>query len=185
MGRKRRGRRGARGDFNDGAEAGDPVPARRPEKLNGVAFEDFASADAVFRAALASGIPSSAAVVKEVDREPPAAVAPATGRGSRRSSAAIAIDLHGLTAAEAAATIERIIRTHLVDLPRGSLLTFKVITGKGRHSGPGGPVLPRSVHAFLLARFGHLVQRIDEAPADVALSGLPVRGHFHVTIGRR
>lgn len=86
------------------------------------------------------------------------------------------IDLHGLTLSAALTRLD----TRMVQLeaagPRE--LIVKVITGKGLHSGPDGSVLPREVHGHFAARYRRHIVSIEESPHAVALSGLPIRGHF-------
>jgi DNA-nicking Smr family endonuclease len=86
------------------------------------------------------------------------------------------IDLHGLSLSEALAELDfqmsRILRT------ASGNLQVKVITGKGLHSGPEGPVLPREVHGHFASRYARYILSLEESPHAVALSGIPIRGHF-------
>ena len=93
----------------------------------------------------------------------------------------IEIDLHGFTVVEAKSYLESTVRQHLKREP----ITFKVITGKGLHSGPSGGVLAGAMHMFVLERFGHLVSKIDESPEGVKVRGVPIRGHFCVTMRKK
>lgn len=90
----------------------------------------------------------------------------------------VSIDLHGLTEEQA----ENKIREQVAGVLRGQRTKLRIITGRGRHSGPGGPVLAVSIHQYVLARFGAIILDIEASPADTTMDGLTFRGHFHVTI---
>jgi hypothetical protein len=62
----------------------------------------------------------------------------------------------------------------------------KIITGKGHHSQRGDSVLAKEIHSFVLQTFRHIILEIEDSPDQVRLAGIPLRGHFHVTIlGKR
>ena len=72
------------------------------------------------------------------------------------------LDLHGMTAAEAG----QILREFLTDALLNGLQCVRIIHGKGRRSGPGGPVLKNVVN--------RLLQRLDAVMAFA--SARPVDG---------
>jgi DNA-nicking Smr family endonuclease len=92
------------------------------------------------------------------------------------------VDLHGFTVAQAKEEIKRVIAD--VALSQG-VFTFRVITGKGKHSGPEGGVLSGAIHQFVLDYYREQVVRIDEAPSKITLGGLPFRGYFDVSLKLR
>lgn len=98
------------------------------------------------------------------------------GRGT---TAPVVIDLHGYTLREAKEIVIARIQAQCASV-RGGVIHFRIITGKGRHSGQDGSVLAREVHAIVRNQFRSSIQRIEDAPADVAVGGLPIRGHFDV-----
>ena len=102
-----------------------------------------------------------------------------TQKSKQSSERQIDLDLHGLSLSEAKSKVETTIESH-----RSSCVTLKVkvVTGKGRHSGSSGSVLPRGVHDFVCQRFGKEIVSLEECPDDVMVNGLPIRGHFNVVI---
>lgn len=90
----------------------------------------------------------------------------------------IEIDLHGMTVDEAQRAVDAVIAR----LPRGQEARLRIITGKGLHSGPEGGVLGRDIHYHVATRYRSAIVRLDESPADVRLGGVPIRGHFDVTL---
>jgi len=106
-----------------------------------------------------------------------------TGGRKPRTAAGDAqtVDLHGLTLDAATERIESIIQDFL-RRPAGSRLDLKVITGKGLHSGPAGSVLAREIHAYVRQRYALHIARIEASPADVTLGGVPLKGHFMVSL---
>ena len=90
------------------------------------------------------------------------------------------VDLHGYSLSEANDIVGRKISAILVS--KGGIVTLRVITGKGHHSGVGGSVLAKDVHAYVQARFHKSIERMDSAPADVIVGNLPIRGHFDVVL---
>lgn len=90
------------------------------------------------------------------------------------------IDLHGLTAEEAKARVHQTF-SRLMSQQKVEVLV-RVITGKGRHSGPEGGVLVREIHAFVKQEYGNLITKLDPSPTEATISGLPVRGHFDVIL---
>jgi DNA-nicking Smr family endonuclease len=104
-------------------------------------------------------------------------------KGSRRhrgQSRPRSIDLHGLTIAEAEQLVEERFAAWL-SRP-GQELCVRVITGKGRHSGPEGGVLAGHMHQYVAKRFGHWIRQMDESPDDLRLNGIPIRGYFEVRL---
>jgi DNA-nicking Smr family endonuclease len=96
----------------------------------------------------------------------------------------ISIDLHGMTLSEAQDHVYRVMSRHLGESPR-SELRFRIITGKGVHSGHGGGILAKEMHAYVSQRFSSMIIKIDSSPHEVAVSGLPIRGHFDVVLKSR
>lgn len=91
------------------------------------------------------------------------------------------IDLHGLTVDEACTQLRVYFNARRVSL-RGKRRRFRIITGKGRRSGPRGGVLVREVYSFVRREYAALIRSIDAPPAEAELGGLPLRGHFDVTL---
>ena len=100
-------------------------------------------------------------------------------RGEKHS-----IDLHRMTGAEARGALAGLFDALIANGAAGSRFEVRVVTGKGLHSGAGGGVLAREAHQFVLARYRREIISISDSPADVAISGVPLRGHFDVTIER-
>lgn len=105
-----------------------------------------------------------------------------SGRAAQAASPPKSIDLHGLTLAEA----ENFLRCRLDAVLRELTgeITLTIITGKGKHSGPGGSVLASGIHRFIRIEYEEAIVYLQESPADVLLGGLPLRGHFRVTLKR-
>lgn len=92
------------------------------------------------------------------------------------------VDLHGFRLDEARDYLQGRFELWLQD---AGLLKVRVITGKGLHSQSGEGVLAREIHRFVLERYGHRIQSIEASPDEVKISGLPIRGHFVVTLRGR
>jgi DNA-nicking Smr family endonuclease len=148
----------------------------RPPKID---FEIEEDADQIFRDYVENmgDIPEHERSIPE-----PKPIPSSKSKGAKRSSAADAksIDLHGMTLKEAVQSVDRFLASIIFDL-RGET-TVKIITGKGRHSGPDGAVLPGGVHKHVNNTWRRHIVRIDESPEDVAIAGLPIRGHFEVRL---
>lgn len=97
----------------------------------------------------------------------------------RTSSAIIEIDLHGSTVDEAERIVAAAIGRHE---SQHEVKTFKIITGKGRHSASGRGVLIRDIYLFVVHRYGPRIVRIEESPDAVRIGGQALRGHFHVSL---
>lgn len=106
------------------------------------------------------------------------------GSSNQGKAPAKQIDLHGKTLEEAQDAVltffNRMIDDHLVHE-----LTIRVITGKGLRSGPAGGVLGGEIHGFIRQKFAAYIKKIDSSPSDVKLGGVPLRGHFDVTLKKR
>jgi DNA-nicking Smr family endonuclease len=154
----------------------------RPPKQAWVAFEDFSDADRVFQESLGAMAtpPPEALRAKERDE---AAKAKAAAPRASRSEEARTVDLHRMTLTEAQAFLDNAIAAALST--HGGPVTFMIITGKGLHSGPGGSVLPQEIHRYVRRTYGAYILRIEDSPADVRVGGLPLRGHFSVTLARK
>ena len=152
------------------------------QQLRSIHFEDFDKADRTFLEHLAddtfSPPPEKATDTKESHE-------PRQGRQTphhRKAKTNIKIiDLHGLTEGEAKTFLDREIYANLSKSAMSSH-SFKIITGKGKHSGPGGGVLVSEIHKYILLRYGPNIVRIDSSPAETMINGLPWRGYFSVTI---
>ncbi len=96
----------------------------------------------------------------------------------RTASQTVEIDLHGMTLDEAEKWVIHIIGSARFTTEQ----TFKIITGKGRHSRSGRGVLIREIYLFVVHRYGPWIERIEESPDGVRLGGEAIRGHFHVTL---
>jgi DNA-nicking Smr family endonuclease len=90
----------------------------------------------------------------------------------------IEIDLHGKQLREACEHLSNFIEQQRKNGVK--TLSLKVITGKGRHSQNGLSSLPAGVHDFVLKKYRDYIKEIQESPAAVKISGLPIRGHFDV-----
>jgi DNA-nicking Smr family endonuclease len=90
------------------------------------------------------------------------------------------IDLHGLTVDEAVRKIDQLIDS--ITAEKQGLVLIKVITGKGRHSGSAGPVLAKEIHYHVKNKYFQYIEQIQTSPADELVNGVPIRGHFDVTI---
>jgi DNA-nicking Smr family endonuclease len=173
--------------------APDPGGWERPEAA-GVSFELEPDADAIFLESIrameegAAGGAPGWRKKKHADDAPggePAGVARA-GRGSAAVPAEI--DLHRMTLDEARVCVDRAVTEALAQIAqrggRGEV-TLKIVTGKGLHSGATGSVLPREIHRHVRQRYALQIVSIEESPADVTIGGVPIRGHFHVTLRGR
>ncbi len=141
-----------------------------------IEFEDFAIADQIFLDHFESG-----ELMPRRSKEQSSA--PTEGKiTSRARPAGIdqTIDLHGLTLDAACRMVDQVI-AEAVDRAAGPV-TFKIVTGRGLHSGPGGGVLVGGVHRHVSERYSPRIIRIDSSPADTQIWGLPWRGFFCVTI---
>ncbi len=94
-------------------------------------------------------------------------------------SKTLEIDLHGMILEDAERELRDFIDTHC---QAGEEKTFKIITGKGRHSESGRGVLIREIYLFVKHRYGPRIVRIEESPDVVRIGGQALRGHFHVTL---
>lgn len=94
------------------------------------------------------------------------------------------LDLHRCSLEDAKRAIDEMIASIFADGRKGSEAKLLVITGKGRHSGAKGSVLAREAHAYLSRRYAKHITSIEEAPADLVVGELPVRGHFRVLLRR-
>lgn len=91
----------------------------------------------------------------------------------------VEIDLHGLNLEDAERRVAELISRYPCT---NEERTFKIITGKGRHSQAGRGVLIREIYLFVRHRYGPQIVRIEESPDAVRLGGVAIRGHFHVTL---
>lgn len=195
MGKKGGAKRAGRGSGEAPRRPGSTPQKKTAQKRPEIVFEDFAAADRAFLEAL-SGTPiplatefaakyqQAADPLSEGDAGSTDRNTRGKSRRGKQNQEIFVIDLHGLSQAAAESRLESLLRPRLAEAT-GMDLTVKIITGKGLHSGPGGAVLPNAVHAYIRRAFQHSIVAIEESPAEVILGGLPVRGHFHVTLRRR
>ena len=151
-----------------------PQVPRQPS----IKFEDFEEADRVFRASLEG----PAYVPVRGSGEPSEEVRGGhlAQKRARDKDRAKVIDLHGLTLQQAKEFLDdRLSRL----MGAGALtLTVKIVTGKGLHSGPGGAVLAKEIHRHVEAVYAKWIVSLEASPADVAIRGVPLRGHFCVKL---
>ena len=106
------------------------------------------------------------------------------GRYDRKHLHGRVIDLHGLGFAEAQ---DKVI-ADIIDAFAGSSeqqLTFRIVTGKGIHSGKSGPgVLATKVLRWFKQRYSEQITRIDSDLEPDPLFDLPRQGSFEVTMER-
>ncbi len=101
---------------------------------------------------------------------------------------ALEVDLHGLGLEEAKTKVQRAYAYACSQLnsldtkTQNAKVWMRIITGKGRHSGVGGAVLPAEIYAFVSTEFKKNILNIDPPPTDATLGGLPVKGHFDVVL---
>lgn len=138
-------------------------------KLPGVNFELEDDAEDIFRKFIEENEP----VAIETDL-------PAPVPKPRKGGGSLSIDLHGMTLEEAKVEIESEMKA-IANSGKGQW-KIRVITGKGRHSGPAGGVLVREIYHFFTQTYGHLVVKIDTDPSASLVGGVPIRGHFNVTV---
>ena len=94
----------------------------------------------------------------------------------------VTLDLHGYTLTEAIACVD----LNIANFTKSNNLSikFKIITGKGYHSGTNGPVLPSEVHTHILSKWKDYIEVIDASPIDITINNIPTRGHFFVTLNK-
>jgi len=183
MGRNRRsGKYGAGKAKTRETPSGARANSPRGLKQTAISFEISDEADRAFLEAMEGLDPSKIPGKDLQDEEETFRNAMASGaKGKSRTGAPdLTIDLHGYTLSEANEVVGNKISEILVS--KGGFVTLRVITGKGHHSGVGGSVLAKGVHAYVEQRFRKSIERIDSAPADVTLGNLPIRGHFDVVL---
>jgi DNA-nicking Smr family endonuclease len=92
-----------------------------------------------------------------------------------KGSSFIEVDLHRRTIREALDIIDK-----MVDSVRPGRQRFRIITGKGQHSGPTGSRLAEEVHLYVVRKYGSRIAMITASPAETMVGKLPWRGHFDV-----
>ncbi len=92
------------------------------------------------------------------------------------------LDLHGLSLAQA----QHLVRESCSKFEKGHIrrLRLTIVTGKGRHSQNGGPILIKEMHAFASQIFRAYLEKIDEDPAASMISGVGVRGEFTLILSK-
>ena len=92
------------------------------------------------------------------------------------------IDLHGMTLEKAQAAVNELMR-RLIEDPKTTKCTLKIITGKGRNSGPDGGVLASHMHGYVYRQFSSWIVSMSEDPAKTGQDGdLPSKGFFDVLL---
>jgi DNA-nicking Smr family endonuclease len=170
-----------------GGAGGGGGPFGRPSAPAGVVFDLEPDADQLFLESMESM--DSAIVEKKKRRDERETFDGGISRGRGAGGvgggapAEREIDLHRMTLAEAIAAVDAAIAGELAQLRSAQhQVILKIITGKGLHSGQSGSVLPREVHRHVQLRYAVNIVMIEESPADVKLGGVPMRGHFRVTL---
>ena len=157
MGRKRKKKR--------------PIELDKDLSLN-VYLED--NAEELFLEALEQEFPEDAGV----DSDEPKV----DSRSPKSEAQTHTIDLHGLNLHEAEETLFNFIKLKMATSVQDQI-TLKIITGRGKHS-KDGPVLADGIYRYVRKRFKERIVRIESAPVEASIDGLPVRGHFHVIMNR-
>lgn len=155
------------------------IDRRKPRRLESVVIEDEALSGSLFLDAMAQ-LEGKNLPDKDAAWERRSAERPQT-RPDRRSITP-SIDLHGLTL-EQAKDYASLRLDSLLDETSGQF-TVTIITGKGKHSGPGGSVLAREIHRFVSQRYDDHIVYIEESPGDLVVGQYPLRGHFKVSLKR-
>ncbi len=148
------------------------------KKLRGVKFEMENDADQIFEEYLDNM--DDLDKIEHSTPEPQKLTATKRTQKASKTRLATSIDLHGLTLNEAIAKVDRQITEILFSL-KGTA-NIKIITGKGIHSGPEGSVLPAGVWAHVNSAWRRNISSIEDSPDSVKVAGLPIRGHFAVTL---
>ena len=91
------------------------------------------------------------------------------------------IDLHGLTIEQSK---EKILELCGLWLGQEESVRVKIITGKGYGSQGGVGVLVKEIHAWMKREMANKIANLEESPDLTRLNGLPLRGHFYVTLRR-
>lgn len=153
----------------------EELPRTDPDHGPGVRFELEEDADEIFRAYVEGHDPPPTS-----DHDTPMP----KERRPRRPEAPHVLDLHGRHLDAARSWLRSEIGYLLAGTKPGEILWLRIVTGRGRRSGVGGPVLSREIHGFVARVWGQAIVRMDASPAETAIDGLPVRGHFDVVLRR-
>lgn len=141
----------------------------------GVRFELEEDAEAIFREAIEGDEfrPEKVNFVEQRDQKP-------SKKRHHQAGKRISIDLHGMTVNDAKDHVREQIDSFRSK--KYAQVTFRIITGKGIHSGPEGGVLVREIYHYVVMMYRAEILRIDSSPEDTAVGGLPIRGHFDVSL---
>lgn len=168
------------GRKNKGGKSRPPEEGGRPPKLPAVDKAEEEEGDRLFLETMGrmSKVPSKDRLLEEMEKN---AAARQPAKASGPAGAVHQLDLHHSTLPEARGRVDGLLG-NLVAAIRGPV-TVKIITGKGRHSGPGGGVLASEIHRYVSQKYASYIVSIEPSPSDVVVGELPIRGHFHVTLG--
>ena len=106
-----------------------------------------------------------------------------TKRVATQGEYALEIDLHGQSLEEAKKTVLRGY-DHASSYGHKTVL-LRIITGKGKHSGVGGAILPVEIYDFVCNQLKSAILSIDESPSEAKIGGLPIKGYFDVRLSAR
>lgn len=90
------------------------------------------------------------------------------------------IDLHGHTVGEARRNIDSVIDQMIAS--EINVLSLKIITGKGLHSGERGAVLAKEIPLHIQTKWAKRILSIEESPAELIINEKLIRGDFTVTL---
>ena len=100
-------------------------------------------------------------------------------KSSSKEKRVYSVDLHGKTLEQAKSQIRRVFQDFIHEGGKRNKTTVRVITGKGKNSGPDGGVLGAAIYAFVSHEFKNHIEMLDSSPEETIIGeGLPLRGHF-------
>jgi DNA-nicking Smr family endonuclease len=178
--------------FNFAAEAMsdlnlDLVPGAEPntlQKNEKRATEKSQSDGELFRKYIEANSPSYETFLQKEDYSSPAPSRsdkpkPVKKNSGSKNHERYTLDLHGRKLEEAKSSVRKLFQDFIANGGKRNNTVVRVITGKGRNSGPQGAVLASAIYAFVLYEFSSHVKMLDSDPTDTAIDGgLPQRGHF-------
>jgi DNA-nicking Smr family endonuclease len=154
-------------------------------KKNSKKISDNSKADAeLFIKYIEANGPSYETFLQKEDYSTPESSRPIKQKNTQKSSRSpnnerYTLDLHGRKLDEAKSSVRKLFQDFIANGGKRNNTIVRVITGKGRNSGPQGAVLASAIYAFVLYEFSGHVKMLDSDPTDTAIDGgLPQRGHF-------